>query len=156
MAGMGFALPWQKVTGAGQPDIGAFLSSAAFMGARRAIGGSLRRPGLVLAATTVLDLGVAWITGGTNALYLAIPRFAISGSTSLLSVITGSKGGQLRKLTGIFSAVAAIAQIGFGIYTLASGLKGDTSALVYAPQLVAMMSSLAMAVKTMTVAFKRR
>ena len=155
MAGMGFSLPWQKVVGAGRPDVGAFLSTAALSGARQAIGGSLRRPGLALAATTVLDFAAAWITGGASAMYLAIPRLVISGSTSLLSVVTGSKGGRLRKITGIFAAVAVLAQLGFGAYTLITGLGDGPSPLEYVPQLVAMISGLVMAIKTMTVAFRR-
>lgn len=154
-AGMGFALPWQTVAGGIPPDIRAFLSMAALPGAQRAIRASLKRPGLALAVTTALDLAVAAITGGTGALYKAIPRFVLGGSTSLLSLVTGSKGGQLRKVTGALAAVTTLAQLGFALYTLIAGIGHDTSALVLVPQLVTMTSSLVMAVKTAIVAFRR-
>jgi hypothetical protein len=155
LAGMGFALPWQKVAGLAQADIGAFLSAAALPGAQRAIRASLRRPGLALAATTVLDVAVAVITGGTSALYKAIPRLVLSGSTSLLSLATGSKGGAVRKATGVLGAVTGLAQLGFAAYTLISGLDAGTSAWVIAPQVVVMASSLVAATKTMALAFRR-
>jgi hypothetical protein len=155
VAGIGLALPWQRVAGAGRPDIGAFLSAGALPGAQRAIRASLKRPGLALAATTVLDLAVAVITGGTNAFYKAIPRLVVGGSTSFLSLATGSKGGRLRRATGISGTVTAGVQLGFAVYTLIAGIGDGTSALVIAPQVVAIASSLVMAVKTMAVAFRR-
>jgi hypothetical protein len=157
LAGMGLAPPWQRVAGAGQPNIGAFLSAAALPGAQRAIRASLKRPGAALAVTTVFSLAVAMITGGTGALslYKAIPQFVLGGFTSLLSLATGSKGGRIRKTTGIFGAVTAVAQLGFAAYTLISGAHDGISAWVIVPQVVAMASSLVMAIKTSVVAFRR-
>ncbi|MBN1631264.1 MAG: zinc ribbon domain-containing protein [Thermoleophilia bacterium] len=153
LAGAGFALPWHTLAGAGRPDIGALLSAAALPGAQQAIRASLKRPGLALAATTVLDVAVAVITGGTSALYKALPRLVLGGATSVLSLVTGAKGGGIRKATGIVGGVTALAQLGFVAYTLISG-AGDVSAWVLVPQVVAMVSSFVMAVKTTFVALR--
>jgi hypothetical protein len=156
LAGLGLALPWQRVAGAGQADIGALLSAAAVPGARRLVGASLKRPGLAMAATTVLDVAVAVVTGGTSALYKALPRLVLGGATSVLSLATGRKAGNLRRLTGIMGGLTAAAQLGFAVYTLITGLDSGTSAYALVPQVVAMLSSLVMAAKTMAVALRRR
>lgn len=150
---MGFALPWQTRAGAGRPDMGAFLSGAALPGAQRVVRASLKRPGIALAATTILDVAVAVITGGTSALYKALPRLVLGGATSVLSLVTGSKGGNIRKVTGIMGGVTALAQLGFAVYTLVTGV-GELSAWLLVPQVVAMVSTLVMAVKTMLTALR--
>lgn len=154
IAGMGAALPWQTVTGTQQPDIRAFLSAAALPAAQTAIRASLKRPGIAMAVTTVLDLAVSGISGGTGALVAAIPRFLLGGATALFSLITGSKGGPLRKLTGAVGAVTGVVQLGFTGYTLVTGVLGGVSMLLLIPQVIAMTSSLLMAVKTAVTALK--
>lgn len=154
IAGMGVALPWQTVTGTQQPDIRAFLSAAALPAAQGAIRASLRRPGIAMAVTAALDLAVSGITRGWSGVLGALPRFLLGGATALFSLVTGSKGGPLRKLTGAVSGVTAVVQLGFTGYTLVAGALGGTSALLLIPQLIAMVSSLVMAVKTAITALK--
>ncbi len=154
IAGMGVALPWQTVVGNQQPDIRAFLSAAALPAAQTAIRASLKRPGIAMAVTATLDLVVSGISGGSGALVAAIPRFLLGGATALFSLITGSKGGPLRKLTGALGGVTAVVQLGFTGYTLVTGVLAGTSALLLIPQVIAMLSSLTMAVKTAVTALK--
>jgi hypothetical protein len=148
------ALPWQTVAGGQQPDIRGFLSAAALPAAQGAIRASLKRPGLAMAVTTTLDLAVSGITRGWPGVLAAIPRFALGGATALFSLITGSKGGPLRKLTGAVSGVTAVVQLGFTGYTLVAGVLGGTSALLLIPQVIAMLSSLVLAVRTTASALK--
>lgn len=154
IAGMGVALPWQTVVGAQQPDIRAFLSAAALPAAQTAIRASLKRPGIAMAITAVLDLVVSGITRGWGGVLGALPRLLLGGATALFSLITGSKGGPLRKLTGAIGGVTAVVQLGFTGYTLVAGVLGGTSALLLIPQLIAMLSSLTMAVKTAITALR--
>jgi hypothetical protein len=154
VAGMGAALPWQTVAGSQQADVRAFLSAAAMPVAHGAIRASLKRPGLAMAVTTTLDLAVSGITRGWPGVPAAIPRFLLGGATALFSLITGSKGGPLRKLTGAVSGVTAVVQLSFTGYTLIAGALGGTSALVLIPQVIAMLSSLVLAVRTMASALK--
>lgn len=154
VAGMGVALPWQTVAGGQQADIRAFLSAAALPAAQGAIRASLKRPGLAMAVTATLDLAVSGISGGSGALVAAIPRFALGGATALFSLVTGSKGGPLRTITGAVGGVTAVVQLGFTGYTLVTGVLGGASALLLIPQAMAMLSSLVMAVKTTVTALK--
>jgi len=154
VAGMGAALPWQTIVGGQQPDIRAFLSAAALPAAHQAVRASLKRPGIAMAITTTLDLVVAGITGGTGALVAAIPRVLLGGATALFSLVTGSKGGPLRKLTGAVAGVTAFVQLGFTGWTLVGGLLGGTPVLTLLPMVIAMTSSLVMAVKTVLLAFR--
>lgn len=154
IAGMGVALPWQTVVGGQQPDIRAFLSAAALPAAQTAIRASLKRPGISMAITAVLDLVVSGVTRGWGGVLGALPRLLLGGATALFSLITGSKGGPLRKLTGAIGGVTAVVQLGFTGYTLVSGVLGGTSALVLIPQVIAMLSSLVMAVKTAVTALR--
>ena len=133
VAGMGVALPWQTVVGGQQPDIRAFLSAAALPAAQGAIRASLKRPGIAMAVTTTLDLVVSGITRGWGGVLGALPRFLLGGATALFSLITGSKGGPLRKLTGAVGGVTAVVQLGFTGYTLVTGVLGGTSALLLDP-----------------------
>lgn len=154
VAGMGVALPWQTVAGGQQPDIRGFLAAAALPAAQGAIRASLKRPGLAMAVTATLDLAVSGITRGWPGVIAAAPRFLLGGATALFSLVTGSKGGGLRKVTGAVSAVTAVVQLGFTGYTLVNGVLGGTSALLLIPQVIAMLSSLVMAAKTAVTALK--
>jgi hypothetical protein len=154
VAGAGVALPWQTVVGGQQADIRAFLSAAALPAAQTALRASLRRPGIAMAVTTALDLVVSGISGGWGAVAASVPRFLLGGATALLSLITGSKGGGLRTATGVMGAVTGVVQLGFTGYTLITGVLGGTSALLLIPQVIAMLSSLTMAVKTAAVALR--
>jgi len=154
VGGMGVALPWQTVTGGQQPDIRAFISAAALPAAQGAIRASLKKPGIAMAVTATLDLVVSGITRGWGGVLGALPRFLLGGATALFSLITGSKGGPLRKLTGVIGGVTAVVQLGFTGYTLVSGVLGGTSVLMLIPQVIAMVSSLTMAVKTAATALK--
>lgn len=154
IAGMGVALPWQTVVGGQQPDIRAFLAAAALPATQGAIRASLKKPGIAMAVTATLDLVVSGVTGGGGAVLAAIPRFLLGGTTALFALITGSKGGPLRKLTGAVGGVTAVVQLGFTGYTLVTGVLAGTSALLLIPQVIAMLSSLTMAVKTAVTALK--
>jgi hypothetical protein len=155
LAGIGGALPWQTIIGNGRPDMRAFLSLAQ-PAARQVVQRSLRKPGLAMAATTMLDLLVAGITGGPAAIAAALPRFIGGGLTSLLSLVTGTKGGALRTITGIVSLLTALVQvISLGV-ALIGGLSSGASLLTLAPTAVATASALTMAVKTASVALRRR
>ncbi|MHB9004259.1 MAG: zinc ribbon domain-containing protein, partial [Coriobacteriia bacterium] len=159
MAGAGtlaMALPWQTIVAGETPDLRAMLSSVVTPTARRAVQASLRKPGLSLAATTVLDLVVAGLSGGTSAVTAAIPRAAAGGVSALLALVTGRKGGALRSLTGVVSLLTALVQIASLLTTLVRGLGAGSSLLVLAPMAIATGSALVMAVKTASVAFRRR
>jgi len=132
------------------------LSRAAMPTARTVVQRSLKRPGLSMAATTVLDLFVAGVSGGPAALVGAIPRALGGGLTSLLSLATGSKGGALRGLTGAVSLLTALVQVVSLGWTLIGGLADGTSLLTLAPMAVATASALLMALKTASVALRRR
>ena len=155
VAGVGGALPWQTIVGDGRPDMRAFLSLAQ-PAARQVVQRSLRKPGLAMAATAVLDLLVAGITGGPAAIAAALPRFLGGGLTSLLSLITGTKGGALRTITGVVSLLTALVQvISLGV-ALIGGLNSGASLLTLATTAIATASALMMAVKTASVALRRR
>jgi hypothetical protein len=79
----------------------------------------------------------------------------LGAATSVLSLVTGSKGGTVRKVSGLLGAVTALAQVGFAIYTLVSGLDAGISGWIITPQIVAMVSSFMTAAKTTVVAFRR-
>lgn len=155
-ASMAAGLPWQTIAAGQTPDLRAMLSRAALPAAHSAIRRSLKGPGLSMAATAVLDLVVAVVTGGSGALGAAIPRFLMGGLTSLLSLITGSKGGALRDLTGVVSLLTAFVQVVSLGVALIAGLLDGTSPLALAPMAVAAISALVMAVKTASVALRRR
>ncbi len=155
-ASMAAGLPWQTIVAGETPDLRAMLSGAAIPAARSVVQRSLRRPGLSMAATVALDLLVAGVSGGPAALAAAIPRALGGGTTSLLSLITGSKGGALRGLTGIVSLVTAAMQIVSLGGSLLSGLADGTPLLTLAPMAVATASALIMALKTASVALRRR
>ncbi|PKQ21123.1 MAG: hypothetical protein CVT66_01300 [Actinobacteria bacterium HGW-Actinobacteria-6] len=149
-------LPWQTIVAGQTPDLRAMLSAAAMPAARTVVQRSLRRPGLSMAATVALDLFVAGVSGGPAALAAAIPRALGGGLTSLLSLITGSKGGALRGLTGVVSLVTAVVQIVSLGGTLLAGLANGTPLLTLVPMAVATASALVMALKTASVALRRR
>lgn len=153
---MATAVPWQTIVGDERPDIRALLSGAAVPVARQALQRSLRKPGLAMAVTTILDIVVAALTGGLSAVAGVLPRALAGGLTSLLSLITGGKGGMLRTLTGIASLVTALIQVVSLGLTLIAGLRTGTSLLTLAPMVVAILSALTMALKTASVALRRR
>ena len=132
------------------------LSRVAMPGARTLAQRSLKRPGLSMAATTVLDLFVAGISAGPAGLLGALPRVLGGGLTSALSLITGTKGGPLRSLTGAVSLLTALVQVVSLGWTLIGGVRGGSPFLTLAPMMVAMASALVMALKTASVALRRR
>jgi len=156
VGGMAASLPWQTIVAGETPDLRAMLSRVAVPGARTLAQRSLKKPGLAMAATAVLDLFVAGMSGGGSALIGALPRVFAGGTTALLSLITGTKGGALRGITGVVSLVTALIQVvSLGI-TLVGGLRGGMPLLSTLSMGVAMASALTMAVKTASVALRRR
>ncbi|MDZ4168282.1 MAG: hypothetical protein U1E26_01315 [Coriobacteriia bacterium] len=155
-ASMAAALPWQTVIAGETPDLRAMLASAAVPTARRAVQSSLRKPGLRLAATTALDLAVAALSGGSSAVAAAVPRVLAGALTATLALITGSKGGALRTVTGLVALGTALVQAGSLLFTLIGGLVGGEALLSLVPMGVATASALTMAVKTASVALRRR
>lgn len=153
-AGIAGVLPWQTVVGGQQADIGRFLTDAGAASAKSAVRASLRRPGLALAVTTVLDLAVASLAGDA-ALQSAIPRAGIGLLTGLLAVLTGRRGGFLRVLSGLAGAASAVAAVASGGLALlaSAGEGGDAQALL--PQAVTLASCLVVAVRTAVLAFRR-
>lgn len=155
-ASMAAGLPWQTIVAGQTPDLSAMLSRAAMPAAQKVVRRSLRRPGLSMAATTVLDLFVAGISGGPVALAAAVPRALGGGLTSLLSMITGTKGGALRGLTGAVSLITALVQVVSLGGTLIGGFADGAPLLSLLPMAIAMGSALIMALKTASVALRRR
>jgi hypothetical protein len=153
---MAVGLPWQTIVAGETPDLRDMLSRAAMPGARTLVQRSLRKPGLAMAVTTMLDLFVTGISGGTSALTTALPRALGGGLTSVLSLVTGSKGGALRSLTGVVSLVTALVQVVSLVLTLIGGVRGGAPFLTLAPMTIAMLSALVMALKTTSVALRRR
>ncbi len=156
IASMTAMLPWQTVIAGQTPDLRAMLASAAAPAVRHAVQSSLRRPGLALAATTALDLAVAGLSGGSSAVAAAVPRVVAGSLTAILSLITGSKGGALRTVTGLVSLVTALVQVGSLVVTLVGGVRGGAPLMSVVPMAVATASALIMAIKTASVALRRR
>ncbi|MDO8848783.1 MAG: zinc ribbon domain-containing protein [Coriobacteriia bacterium] len=156
VAGMAASLPWQTIVVGETPDLRAMLSRAAVPGARVLAQRSLKKPGLAMAVTVGLDLLVAGLSGGGSALAGALPRVLAGGTTALLSLITGTKGGALRSITGVVSLVTALVQvISLGV-TIIGGLRSGMPFLSTLSMVVAMASALVMAIKTASVALRRR
>ena len=156
VAGMAASLPWQTIVAGETPDLRAMLSRVAVPGARTLVQRSLKKPGLAMAVTTALDLVVAGLSVGTSALLGALPRVIAGGTTALLSLITGSKGGALRSITGCVSLGTALVQVVSLVLTLASGIRTGMPLLSTLSMMIAIASSLTMAVKTASVALRRR
>lgn len=155
-AGMAAGLPWQTIVAGEAPDLRSMLSRVAVPGARTLVQRSLKKPGLAMAVTTALDLIVAGLSGGTGALVGALPRVLAGGTTALLSLITGSRGGALRSITGFVSLGTALVQLGSLGITLVGGVRSGMPILSMLSMAVAMTSALTMAVKTASVALRRR
>ncbi len=155
-ASMAAMLPWQTVIAGETPDLRAMLASVVAPAAHKVVKSSLRKPGLSLAATTALDLIVAVLSGGASALAAAIPRVVAGAVTALLALITGSKGGGLRTFTGVVALVTALVQAGSLVATLIGGVRGGAPLMTLVPMGVATASALTMAVKTASVALRRR
>jgi len=149
-------LPWQTIIAGETPDLRTMLASAAAPAARRVLQSSLRTPGLSLAATTALDLIVAALSGGASAVSAAIPRVVAGGLTVALALMTGSKGGALRSITGVAATVTALVQMGSLLLTLIDGFRGGASLMTLAPMAVATASALTMAARTASMALRRR
>ncbi|MEA5075654.1 MAG: hypothetical protein VB139_04830 [Coriobacteriia bacterium] len=156
VAGMAAGLPWQTIVAGETPDLRAMLSRVAMPGARTLAQRSLKKPGLAMAVTTALDLVVAGLSGGTSALLGALPRVIAGGTTALLSLITGSKGGALRSITGFVSLGTALVQVVSLGLTMAGGVRSGMSVLPMLSMAVAMASALTTALKTASVALRRR
>ncbi|MHB1135379.1 MAG: hypothetical protein ACYCXR_03050 [Coriobacteriia bacterium] len=156
VAGMAAGLPWQTIVAGETPDLRAMFSRVAVPGARTLVQRSLKKPGLAMAVTTTLDLIVAGLSGGSSALLGALPRVLAGGTTALLSLITGSKGGALRSITGFVSLGTALVQVVSLSITLIGGVRSGMPALSMLSMAVAMASALTMAVKTASVALRRR
>lgn len=156
VAGTAAAIPWQTIVAGETPDLRAMLSRVAVPGARTLVHRSLKKPGLAMAATIGLDLLVAGLSGGTGALVGALPRVLAGGVTSLLSLVTGSKGGALRSLTGVVSLVTALVQIVSLVLALVGGVRSGMPLLSLLSMAVAITSALTMAIKTASVALRRR
>lgn len=148
---------WQTVVGSQTPDLRAFLAragtplvqSAARAGLRR----SVRRPGIALALTTLLDLVIVAVTGGS--LGAALPRTLSGLVSSGLAMATGHKSGALRALSGVTSLVTTLLGVVTALSALRSGLDSGASLLTLAPSAIGAASMVTMAVKTATVAFRR-
>jgi hypothetical protein len=156
VGGMAASLPWQTIVAGETPDLRGMLSRVAMPGARTLAQRSLKKPGLAMAITTALDLFVAGVSGGPGALVGALPRAFAGGTTALLSLITGTKGGALRTVTGVVSLGAALVQVISLLLTLVSGLRGGAPVLSTLSMAVAITSTLTMSVKTASVALRRR
>ena len=101
LTGIGVSLPWQRLTADERPSPRDWVAAGALPSAQWAAGLSLKRPGLALAAATLLDFAVAIITGGASGLYEALPRLIFGGVTAGLAVAADSKRGRLRVASGV-------------------------------------------------------
>ena len=148
---------WQTVVGSQTPDVGAFLARAGaplVQGAvRTALRRSVRRPGIALALTTALDLGIVAVTGGS--VTGALPRTLSGLVSSGLAIAAGRKGGALRALSGATSLLTTLLGLITALTALRAGLDSGTSLLTLAPSAIGAASMVTMAVKTATVAFRR-
>lgn len=154
-AGMAVSLPWQTIVAGETPDLRDMLSHAAIPGARTLAQRSLKKPGLAMAVTTALDLAVAGLSGG-GALAGAIPRVLAGGITALLSLITGSKGGSLRNITGFVSLGTALVQVVSLVITLVNSVRTGMPIISTLSMVITIASALTMAIKTASVALRRR
>jgi hypothetical protein len=155
LAGIGVSLPWQRLTADERPSPRDWVAAGALPSAQWAAGLSLKRPGLALAAATLLDFAVAIITGGASGLYEALPRLIFGGVTAGLAVAAGSKRGRLRLTSGVLAIITALVQFAFAVNHLVAGLDAGTSGWAIASQLVVAVSTLLAASKTASVAFRR-
>lgn len=156
IAGAAVAVPWQTIVAGETPDLTAMLARVATPGARALAQRSLKKPGLALAATTILDLFVVGVSGGAAALVGALPRVLAGGTTAALSLVTGSRGGPLRTVTGVVSMVTALIQVVSLSITLIAGLSSGAPLFSTLSMVVAIASSFAMAVRTALLALRRR
>ena len=124
--------------------------------AQQVVRRSLRGPGVALLATSALDTGVAVITGGSAALAPAVGRLALASVTSLFSLVTGRRAGPLRAITGVLGVATTCVQLGSTSVALYGGLHAGTPIVTLLPGVIAMVSTLVMALKTSIVAFRRR
>lgn len=155
-ASMAAGLPWQTIIAGQTPDLSSMFARMVVPSAHKAVNRSLRRPGVALAVTTVLDVFVAGVTGGGAGISSAIPRVIGGSVTSALSLITGSKGGALRGLTGVVSLLTVLVQVVSLLMALGRGVLDGAPLLTLAPMAVATGSAAVMAVKTASVALRRR
>ena len=156
VAGMAAGLPWQTIVAGETPDLRGMLSGVAVPGARTLMQRSLKKPGLAMAVTTALDLAVAGLSGGGSAIAGALPRVLAGGTTALLSLITGLKGGAFRSVTGFVSIGTALVQVVSLGVTLVGGVRSGIPVLSMLSMMIAIASALTMAVKTASMALRRR
>lgn len=147
-------VPWQTVVGAQQVDVRSLLASAGRSTADTAVRGSLRRPGLALGVTVILDALVVIMVGGSVS--SVAPRAVLGLTTALAAVVVGRRGGWLRVVSGLLGGVTAVVQAGALVIPLVSGFRSGTSLLDLAPSAVAAASVLVMAVKTAVLALRPR
>lgn len=136
------ALPWQTLVEGDPVDLDALATAAGVPVARHAIQRSLRRPGIAMAVTAVLDLFVTAVSGA-GVTGLAIPRFALGLVTAALAIASGARPA-LRRATGLVSLVTALVQVvtsglalanlpeGTGAATMATMVVASSAALVTA------------------------
>ena len=166
--GLATALPWHTVAGHPQPlDISRLISSGT-PAAQAAVRATVRRPAIALLVTSVLDLGVALLSGQPAALRLVGVRFAMAAITAVLGIAasrkTGGKAGAspaatgarsgLRKATGVFSIATGVVQLGSMLWTSVSGIAHPASLLMLVPSIISQVSALVMSVKTAIVGLK--
>lgn len=148
-------LPWQVVTGSQRPDVRSMLATAALPMAGAAVGRSLRRPGLALGFTTLMDLLIVLVMGGGGALAAAAPRVISGLVTSVLSVVTGRRRGPVR----VLAALGSVVTVGLQALALAASvgamLDSGADGLEAVPGIVAMASALAVASRTTVMALRK-
>ena len=157
VAGMAASLPWQTIVAGETPDLRAMLSRAAVPGARTLAQRSLKKPGLSMAVTTVLDLFVAGLSGGAGALVGALPR-VLAGGTDRAALahhrLQRRRPAQphRRRLARNRARAGGLARRD----AHRRRARRHRRFLSLAPMAVAMGSALVMALKTASVALRRR
>ncbi len=146
-------LPWQTVVGEQPVDVEALAVAAGMPAGRALLRRSLRRPGLALAATTVLDLVVVAVSG-TGLVASAVPRTLLGLTASGLAIATGRRAGALRRLAGFVSVATAAVQVATAAMGLGQ-LPPGTGALTVASMIVATASATVMAIRTAVDALAR-
>lgn len=146
-------VPWQTVVGAQQDDITALASAAAVTPVQGKARSPLARLGIGLLITAALDAFVANLYGG-SVFEDAIWRDAVAALTGLLSLLAGSAR-QLRKVAGLFGALASVMYLlGLGnALTSAVATTGGMAAVL--PQLITVASSLFLSIRNAVVALRR-
>ncbi len=148
------AVPWQAVFGDQPPDLGALLSRTAVPAIATAAGSSLRRPGIALVVTALLDLVVA-ATAVPSTAAGALPRVGSALLAGALAAAAGAKGGLLRRLAGVAGVLAAVVHLAAAGLSLVAVMASGEALVGQLPQLVTMASSLVLAARTALSALRR-